>query len=73
METTQNEGGAVGVTGRLHVRRFDTDEIVHTVEVENPHSTRMGTPKYEHVMMGLLRNMDTRRFYVDDSEIPAAP
>ena len=48
----------------LRVRRFDTNEIVHSVGLSSTHWRHV-----ERVMMGLLRNMDTDRFYVDDSEV----
>ncbi len=46
---------------KLYVRALDTREIVHTVEVHN-------TTQVERVMLGMLRNMDTDRFFIDDSE-----
>jgi hypothetical protein len=57
----------------LYVKRFDTNETVSTIAVNNPFGTIRGEYKYEVVMAGLLRQMDTDRFYVDDSEIPAEP
>ena len=49
----------------LRVRRLGTNEIVHSVGLSSTHWRHV-----ERVMMGLLRNMDTDRFYVDDSEVP---
>jgi hypothetical protein len=46
----------------LQVRRYgDPIHSVHSVEVSNPR-------QYERVMSGMLRNMDTENYYVDDSE-----
>lgn len=46
----------------LHVKRFDTGETVHSVEVHNLTASHV-----ERVMMGMLRNLSDE-FYVDDSE-----
>lgn len=47
----------------LHVKRLGTGETVHSVECQNE------SPRYvERVMMGMLRNMNTEEFYIDDSE-----
>jgi len=48
---------------KLYVRRLDTREIVHTVVVKNPYWR-----KAEKIMRGMLINMDTDRFYIDDDE-----
>ena len=47
----------------LHVRRLDTKEIVKSIEIQNDNQRYV-----EQVMMGLLRNMNTDDYYVDDSE-----
>lgn len=52
----------------LLVKRFDTREIVSIIPVSNPYSTQRGTDRYEVVMRGMLRQMDTDRFFIDDSE-----
>lgn len=54
----------------LLVRRFDTREIVNIVPVSSPYATTRGTYNYEVVMRGMLRQMDTERFLIDDSEFP---
>jgi len=50
----------------LRVRSFDTREIVHSVGVE-PYNLR----HVEKVMMGMLRNMNTDKYFIDDSEVDA--
>ena len=52
----------------LRVRRFDTREIVHSVALHNSVS-----PRYvERIMMGMLINMNTDEYFIDDSEVDAA-
>jgi len=51
----------------LRVRSFDTREIVHSVGLTN-----IGRSYVEKVMMGMLRNMNTDKYFVDDSEVDAA-
>ena len=47
----------------LYIRDLNTREAIKTMPMSNSH------PKHiERVMMGLLRQMDTDRFYIDDSE-----
>ena len=46
---------------KLYVKRISNAEIVKEIEVKNEN-------RYEHVLSGLLRNMDTENFFVDDSE-----
>lgn len=51
----------------LRIRRFDTREVVHSVAL------RSVTPCYvQKVMMGMLINMNTDDYFIDDSEIDAA-
>lgn len=51
-------------TASLHVRDLKTREIVGSVPLSN------ASPRYvERVMQGMLRNMDTNRFYIDDEEV----
>jgi hypothetical protein len=65
-------GGESGVSfteqdmskANIYVRDIEKREIVHTIEVTNP-SPR----KVARVVAGLLRNMNTKEFYVDDSEV----
>ena len=53
---------------KLYVKELSTGNVVREIEVTNPYSTIRGELRYEVVMMGLIRNMDTDNFYVDDSE-----
>lgn len=58
-----NNQGARRVA-KVYVRRLGTREIVKEIEVGNP------TPRtHETFMLGLLRNMNTDSFYVDDDEV----
>lgn len=45
------------------MRRLSNREIVHSVEVSNPTER-----KVERVVLGMLRNMNTDEYFVDDSE-----
>ena len=47
----------------LYVRKLDTDEVVRTVPL-----SQTGDRYVEKVVSGMLRNMNTEKFYVDDSE-----
>ena len=48
---------------KIHIKRFDTGEIVKSIEVQSD------SPRHiEKVMRGMLRNMNTDDYYVDDSE-----
>lgn len=51
----------------LRVRSLATQEIVSNIGLTNLNARRV-----ERVMRGLLRNMNTERFFVDDSEVDAA-
>lgn len=48
---------------QLHVKRLDNDEIVHSVDVTGKNQHRI-----EKCMLGMLRQMDTDTYYIDDSE-----
>jgi hypothetical protein len=48
---------------KVYVRKLSDRSIVHTVEVKAATHRRL-----ERVVSGLLRNMDTDRYFVDDSE-----
>jgi len=50
----------------LHVRRLDTREIVHSVPLQ-----RSDLRHVERVMMGMLINMNTDEYFIDDSEVDA--
>lgn len=43
-------------------------ETVQVIPVHNPRGTVRGVYRYEHIMKGIIRNMDTDNFYIDDSE-----
>lgn len=45
----------------LIIRRLDTREEIHRVHVEN-------TGQVQKVMLGMLRNMNTKEYFIDDSE-----
>ena len=47
----------------IYVRKMDTGEVVKTISLSNTSERHV-----EMVVRGLLRNMDTSNFYVDDSE-----
>ena len=47
----------------LGIRRLDDNSEVHRVELRSTNSRYV-----DKVMSGLLRNMDTSIYYVDDSE-----
>ena len=51
----------------LRVRSFDTREIVHSVGLSNLKESHV-----EKAMMGMLRNMNTDKYFIDDSEVDAA-
>jgi len=51
----------------LIVREIETDEEVRRIAL-----TSLGERRTEKVISGLLRKMDTDRFYVDESEVDAA-
>lgn len=51
----------------LRIRRFDTREIVHSVGVSN-----LGEGYIERVMYGMLINMNTDQYFIDDSEVDEA-
>ena len=55
------------MSANIYVKRLGTNEVVDTIKF-----TGTSERKQERVMMGLLRNMDTDRFYADDSEVDAA-
>lgn len=48
----------------VYVRDMTTGEIVETMHV-NPRNER----QHERFMLGLLRNMNTDRYVVDDDEV----
>ena len=48
----------------LRVRRIDNNECVHSVGL-----SKLNDQHVERVMLGLLRNMDTDKFFIDESEV----
>ena len=52
-------------TTSLIVRRIDDGSEVSRIKVQNPNERYV-----ERVLRGLLRNLDTNNYYVDDSEMP---
>ncbi|KKM18579.1 hypothetical protein LCGC14_1664310 [marine sediment metagenome] len=50
--------------GNLYVKRFDTREVVSTIDLHGKTGDQA-----ERVLRGLLRQMDTETYFVDDSEI----
>lgn len=55
-------------TANVYVRKLGSREIVSTVEVKLPISER----QHEHLLMGMLRNMNRDGYYVDDGELDKA-
>ena len=47
----------------LKVVDFETREVVHKVEITNTHQSHI-----ERVMLGMMHNMDTDKFFIDDSD-----
>lgn len=70
----KSDGGKGGKRQRdpkvpsLVVREMKSQEIVSIVPVTSPYITIMGVERYEHIMAGMIRNMDMERFLIDDSE-----
>lgn len=48
----------------IYVKRMGTDEVVHTIKVQLPRSER----SIERIVMGILRNTDLDKFYVDSDQ-----
>ena len=48
----------------LHIKEIETGRIVHSVALKNTSERYVET-----VLRGILRNMDTDKYFVDDSEI----
>jgi len=47
----------------LRVKKLETNEEVHKVEITNPTQR-----KVERVMLGMLQNMNTDNYYIDDDD-----
>ncbi len=54
---------------RIYVRQLSDQYAVKSI----PIFSKMSENNHEKFMMGLLRNMNTDKFYVDDSEYDALP
>jgi hypothetical protein len=52
----------------LRVREFESGNVVHRVDV-----TGRSERGIEKVLLGMLRNMDTERFCIDDSALGEEP
>jgi len=51
----------------LLVKSFETDEVIKKLAIHD-----LDEKHIERVMLGLLRQMDRERYYVDDSEVDEA-
>lgn len=51
----------------LRVRKLGTDELIHSVGLQQINQSYV-----ERVMRGMLINMDTDNYYIDDSEVEEA-
>ena len=49
---------------KIYVKEISTGEVVKEIEVGNPSERRA-----ERIMRGMLINMNTDKYYVDDSEL----
>ena len=56
-----------GEAMKLYVKRVADDEVVSTVDVTGRSETQI-----ERIMSGMLRNMNTEEYYIDDAEIAFA-
>ena len=50
---------------KVYVRDFATRSVIKEIDVSNV----VGTSKYDHFVMGLMRNMDLDKFFLDDDEV----
>ena len=55
-------------TANVYIRKMGSREIVHTVEVKLP----ISEGQHERLLMGMLRNMNTDGYFVDDGELDKA-
>ena len=55
-------------TANIYVRKLGTREIVKTIEVKLP----ISETNHERLLMGLLRNMNTDGYFVDDEALDRA-
>jgi hypothetical protein len=55
-------------TANVYVRKLGTREIVKTIEVKLP----ISEGQHERLLMGMLRNMNTEGYFVDDGELDKA-
>jgi hypothetical protein len=56
------------MTAYLRIKEIETGNVIKSVKLTGPLCER----RVDRIMSGLLRNMDTDRFFVDDSEVDAA-
>lgn len=50
---------------KVYVRDFEKREVVKEIDVTGI----VGTSNYQRFLMGLMRNMDLDRYYVDEIEV----
>lgn len=55
-------------TANVYVKRIGTEEVVHTMPVPLPCSEG----RQERLLNGMLRNMDTEQYFIDDHELDQA-
>ncbi len=56
--------GVGKMPSKVYIRDFATRSVIEEIEVHYPPDSR----QYEQFEMGLNRNMDLDRFYLDDDE-----
>ena len=49
---------------KVYVRDFETRSIIKEIDVSNV----AGTSNYDRFVMGLMRNMDLDKYYLDDDD-----
>ena len=49
---------------KVYVRDFETRSVIKEIDV----SSVAGTSNYDRFVMGLMRNMDLERYFLDDDE-----
>ena len=49
---------------KVYVRDFETRGVIKEIDV----SSVAGTSNYDRFVMGLMRNMDLEKYYLDDNE-----
>ena len=49
---------------KVYVRDFETRSVIKEIDV----SSVAGTSNYDRFVMGLMRNMDLEKYFLDDDE-----